>query len=368
MALNLSRNTRLWISTAEAGSESATNTFEVAIQDGYSFSAQPNTSDITVNEAGATPTRGSQRFNDSMNPVDWSFATYIRPYTASTPNRCLLADKVLWHALATNVAHDAEWDDNTKPVHGVGNTGTSFDVSFESNSVHELAKLRMIFKVDNVYTIIENCQVGQAEISVDIDGIGMTTWTGQGTSFSTTETAPAFIASNDFEAKVSRSAGKYLRNKLSTLSLVASSDNSLAPVASRSYDIAITGATITLSNNITYLTPETLGEVDIPIGSFTGTFDVSGSLQCYLDTKSNGSAQLLRDMQSFTSTRNRFSIKLNMGGPTGERLELTLPTAHIGIPDVAIEDVVSTSLEFKGLPSSPNMNDGDEISISAFAA
>lgn len=363
MAINLSRDTRLWISTAAAGAESATNTFEVAIQDGYSVSSQPNTTDITLNEAGATPNRGSQRFNDSMNPVDWSFATYIRPYEASTPDRVLLADKILWHSLASAETIDNEWDDTAKSVHA---TSSSFNIAFTNNSVHELAKFRLIFKMGDVYTIVEECQVGQAEISVDIDGIGMTTWTGQGTTFTTTEIAPAFIAGNNFEPKVSRSAGAYLKNKLSTMTLVASSDAALAPVASRSYDIAITGASITINNNITYLTPETLGEVDVAIGSFTGAFEVNGSLQCYLDTKTNGSAQLLADMQAFTSTKNRFAIQLNMGGPTGERLEMSLPTAHIGVPDVSIEDVISTSLEFKGLPSTSQMNDGDEISIKAF--
>ena len=48
--------------------------------------------------------------------------------------------------------------------------------------------------VDGDALYINDVQVGQAEISVDIDGIGMINWTGQGTSFDSSTTAPVFIA------------------------------------------------------------------------------------------------------------------------------------------------------------------------------
>ncbi len=359
MAINLSRNTRLWVSTAAAGSEDQTNTFEIGIQDGYSVGSQLNSTDISLNEAGATPNRGSARFNDSTNPVDWSISTYVRPYTATTPDRTLVADKLLWHALASNQTIDDEWDDAAKAVHA---TASQFNIAFDANSTHELAKIRLIFKIDNIYTIVDDVQVGSAEISVDIDGIGMVNWSGQGTDFSTSTTAPAFIASGagtGFEAVPA--AAKYLKNKLTTMSLVAD-----ANTGGTTYDIAITGASVTISNNITYLTPETLGTVDKPIGSFTGAFDVSGSLDCYLDTKAGGSYQLLSDMQANTNVKNGFNLVLKMGGPTGERMEMTMGTCHLSIPEMSIEDVVGTTVEFKALPSSADMNDGDEISIAIF--
>lgn len=358
MSINLSRNTRLWISTAAAGSETVTNTFEIGIQDGYSISSQLNSTDITLNEAGATPNRGSARFNDSTNPVDWNIATYIRPYTVDTPDRTMVADKLLWHALASNETIDSEWDDTAKSVHALADR---FKVGFTNNSSHELTKIRLIFKIDNIYTIVEDVQVGQAEISVDIDGIGMVNWTGQGTSFSTVTVAPAFIAANGYEPVPT--AAKYIRNKLSTLSLVSD-----ATSGNTTYDIAITGASVTINNNITYLTPETLGVVDKPIGSFTGSFEVTGSLECYLNTKTDGSYKLLSDLQSNTNVKNSFALALSLGGPTGERMLLNMPQCHLAIPDVSVEDVVGLTVEFKAMPSSAAMNDGDEINIEAFAA
>ena len=56
------------------------NTFRIGVLDGYSFSQGSESTDVTINEAGATPNRGSKRFNDSLPPAEWSFGTYVRPF------------------------------------------------------------------------------------------------------------------------------------------------------------------------------------------------------------------------------------------------------------------------------------------------
>ena len=88
----------------------------------------------------------------------------------------------------------------------------------------------------------------------------------------------------------------YLRNKLSTLYLDADAQGGGAAsngLDNKTYDINITGGSLTIANNVTYVTPETIGVVDKPIGSFTGARMISGSLTMYLDTKANGSNQLI---------------------------------------------------------------------------
>lgn len=107
MAINLSRNTKVYFTTnvsaatgiiTDANSGfTASNTFEVQVQDGYSFAQTTNQTTIQVSEAGSTPSRGQRAFNTSLAPVDWSFSTYIRPYIAST--FISPAEKVLWNAL-----------------------------------------------------------------------------------------------------------------------------------------------------------------------------------------------------------------------------------------------------------------------------
>ena len=48
-------------------------------------------------EAGATPARGQRAFNTQLDPVEWSFSTYIRPYVAT--GTLYAAEQYLWNAL-----------------------------------------------------------------------------------------------------------------------------------------------------------------------------------------------------------------------------------------------------------------------------
>jgi hypothetical protein len=177
MAINLSRNTRLWVSTQdENGTHNNSNTFEIPIQEDYSFSQSVTTTDVNLDEAGPVPTRGGKRFNNSMDPVEWNFSTYMNPYLDTNH---YLVDMLLWHALASSntVAPDFDNSTTTSAVYG---DATQFNVQFTFNGAHELTKLYLYFKVDNQTYIIKGCQVNSAELSIDISDIGMTAWSGQG--------------------------------------------------------------------------------------------------------------------------------------------------------------------------------------------
>lgn len=376
MSINLSRNTRLWVSSVLTGHDNS-NTFEIPIQEDYDLGQDVNTSDVTIDEAGPTPSRGSRRFNDSLNPVDWSFSTYSTPYMETNH---YLVDMLLWHALAAgeSVVPDFTNTSNTSPVYG---DATGFKVNFTSNSEHVLTPIHLYFKVDNQTYLIENAQVSQAEISIDISDIFQVAWSGQGTEYK--EIAdPAFVDSDGSKGKAYDAATpvadnyvrvspakKYLINKLTVMDF----NSDAAPGVDDNYSIPLTGASITIANNITYLTPSTLSEVDKPIGSFTGSFEVTGSINAYLRTTGGdgtvatpyGAAELLRHMQDTldTSVINQSNIVFNIGGKTaGKQVAvITIPLAHITLPTLETDDVMSTTIEFKGLGSSADMQSGDEI-------
>jgi hypothetical protein len=113
-----------------------------------------------------------------------------------------------------------------------------------------------------------------------------------------------------------------------------------------------------MNNNITFITPEEIGLVNIPIGHVTGTRSVSGSMTCYLskDTSvTNHSADLWEDLKSITSvTTNSFGLVFQIGGVTAgqPRLYVNMPTCHLEIPTHSIEDVISVETSFNALPSS----------------
>ena len=390
------------------GNERDANTFKIGVLDGYSFSQANESTDVTVNEAGATPNRGSQRFNDSLAPAEWSFQTYARPFThGSASFRASgtqdFAENILWAALSGQAMTTVDKDTGSG---NTANSGISYPdanqvtVDFSASNAHELLKLQIYFALENTTYRLNECQVNQVEIDFSIDGIATLSWSGNATSIDqlSATAAGAIEDPSKGNAVTSGTPGTqsivttglekfnfadvsgtndadYLRNKLSTLKLSnlvqggGSASGGLDAVSD--YDIAIIGGSITIANNITYLTPETLGIVDQPIGSFTGTRQISGTLNCYLDTKTDGSNDLLKALQGATNlVTNSFAMNLFMGGDntalasrTTPVIEFDVPKAHLQIPVIEVADVISTNIEFMALGT--NISSTNEMTVKA---
>lgn len=364
MSVLLLRNTRVWVSTVETGFTAA-NTQEILVQDDLSFSQSSATTDISIDEAGPKPTRGSKRFTDAIDPAEFSFSTYILPYlddkgTAgnTADDTVLTPDWMLWHALASGSAPDYT---NTADK-GVHSNSSNMVVSFKDNSYHELTKIFFYFLVDSRWYKVSKAQMNSAEISVDITDIAKVAWSGNGTLIEPLAAQPfdpSVIGVTDAQFLAYQSS--YIKNKLSILELTDTKGNVL-------FDkVAITGATITINNNITFLTPSTLSRVDRPIGSFTGAFEVTGSLQTYLNTIANGSADLQARILAATGSVNAYNLVLSIGGkyPTGTKVPVVcihIPLANLNVPELQTEDALSLNIEFKG--QGPTLDSGDEIRIS----
>ena len=372
------------------GNESNANTFKIGVLDGYSFSQASENTDVTVSEAGATPNRTSRRFNDSLSPAEWSFQTYARPFKHGTNSyrdsgQHDIVENILWAALAGQSITKAEDDADSSQGSAAGETtngavkftSSSADVNFRSSDAHELLKLNIFFALENTTYRLNECQVNQVEIDFSIDGIATLSWSGNATtidqvseiiedpskvlstdgSTDTGNTDGTFAEKYNYVDVTGSSDADYLKNKLSQLSLSTAEQGGgidSGGLAAKTYSINITGGSITIANNITYLTPETLGVVDKPIGSFTGARNVTGSLTCYLDTKTNGSNDLLKDLSAATSLiQPSFDMSLFMGNASGTvpNIELDIPRAMLSIPTVEVADVISTTVEFAALPA-----------------
>ena len=386
------------------GNERDANTFKIGVLDGYSFSQANESTDVTISEAGSAPNRGSKRFNDSLAPAEWSFQTYARPFkhganSFRAADTMDYAENILWAALSGQVKTTADKDTNSGATtnSGITYTASTADVDFLASDAHELLKLQIYFALENTTYRLNECQVNQVEIDFSIDGIATLSWSGNATSIDQLTDSQAgaiedpskaneFTVSGSGKASITTSVEKfnfvdvsgtndadYLRNKLSALTLSNAAQGGGASAggldAVAAYDISIIGGSITVANNITYLTPETLGIVDQPIGSFTGTRQVSGTLNCYLDTKSNGSNELLKNLSAATNlVTNSFNMSLFMGGGSSATpvIEFDIPKAHIQIPVIEVADVISTNIEFMALGS--NLSTGDEMVVKAKGA
>lgn len=347
MSVQLLRNTRIFVSTVTTGFTKA-NTQEILVQDDVSWSQDSNSTDITLNEAGPKPTRGSQRFNDSLNAAEWSFSTYILPYDDA--GKQILPDYLLWHGLSTGAAV------NLAGTTGVFQNATNLVVNFKDNGYHELAMLNIYILTDNSWSVIRNCQVGQAEVNVDIDDIGRVTWSGNGTRLET-------LASQPFDPKTlgiddalyAKIQSSYIKNKLTILKLKNNANGG------KTYNIPITGGSFTMNNNVTYLTPNIMSRVDVPIGSFTGSFELTGSLTAYMNDASNGSIQLYKDLVSDLKAVNDFEVAIILGGEydtARPAAVLVAKHANLNIPSIETDDVLGVSIEFKAIPT--HMDAGDE--------
>lgn len=135
----------------------------------------------------------------------------------------------------------------------------------------------------------------------------------------------------------------------------------------KKYGVTLTGGSITINNNINFLTPEVLGVVNVPLGHVTGTRSVSGSFTCYLDEATNGSIDLYQDLLNATTTvTNRFQLQFFVGGkgstagyPGSPGVMLDMGQCHLEIPTINIDDVIGFEVNFTALPS--NISGTDEL-------
>ena len=91
----------------------------------------------------------------------------------------------------------------------------------------------------------------------------------------------------------------------------------------------------------------------------TGTRTVSGTLTCYLNDQSLGSASLFEDIieDNKALRKNSYLVDLYIGGETGSfdlaapGMQISMPTCHLEIPTHSFDDIISTEIAFHALPS-----------------
>jgi hypothetical protein len=465
---NLLRNSRVFFTTnvnASTGAVNTTgfstsNTQELTILDNFSFSQTTNADTITLNEAGGAPARGQRSFNTALNPVDFSFSSYIRPYLSSTVKA---EEAPLWNALFTNYAIGdtaavttttgtasaitytaptattapsltltfsasgitsatagstptsstlvigeivcikgavgagansanapvrvvsasgssivveyltepatapilgnfntapvsfvrTAWIENAAASGDTGYTAAYSEVNIGRSGLNQLLTFGMVVIVDGVTYTFDNCALDQAMIDFGLDGIATVQWTGKATAM-TSQTAATVTGTSfgggltgSFTAK--STSTKYITNKLSTVSLVSKLYGYDTSVGT-TYNMALTGGSITIANNINYITPANIGVLNKPTTYYTGTRSITGTLNAYLKTGSTNSAGLLAQMLSDAAsgtTEPKFQLSLSIGGSTNStRVDLLMNGCNLQIPTVDAQPVISTAINF----------------------
>tara|TARA_B100001079_G_C16389297_1_gene506019 strand:- start:177 stop:1559 length:1383 start_codon:yes stop_codon:yes gene_type:complete len=448
--LYFSRNSQMFL-------EIGANVWKIPVLDGFSFSQATNTSEITLAEMEAgdgTSRRGRRAFNDSLAPVDFSFSTYIRPFTAAVGTAAGTADalgkvhaveEALW-ALFSGRATYASYGFTNQSTHATDVADWVFTDSNKSTLGPDTAAgASLYFELGDASRLcykLSKIAINEASIDFDIDGVAQINWSGfadtvtdvtttvvvngtigndvlevDGTPFNTdspsTELdrrvhgtgvkADAYIdgvtdnntASFDTAQVVADDTvltllgpratvyegidqtNNFIRNRL-TKCLVNTESDPQDELES-TYVLTLTGGNITLNNNISYLTPEELGTVNIPIGHVTGPRNFGGSFTCYLtedDTNVNSSRDFFGDLTSTaqrSEVTNDFKLTFAIGGGdvsgnaisdsdlADTALMLEFPRCHVDIPTHSVEDIITLETTFMALPDS--IESADEVSM-----
>ena len=244
MALNLSRNTKLLVTTAGNTTFNNTNTFEVPPLSGYTFTQDTAQTEISVSEAGTTPSRGTQAFNSAINPAQISFSTYIRAYRVSSGTNVSSLEQLLWDAFFTSdVGASSSITQNT----------TALTVATTNSNTNHLQKLDFYFILDNTTYKISDVVLNTATIDFSIDAISKIDWAGLGKLI--TEDHTSFVAGTNYLAATGISIGgteaDFIENKLSTLTIT---DANPASTALSSGNTAPSAATYFSTTDRTTLT------------------------------------------------------------------------------------------------------------------
>lgn len=418
-SLNLQRNSEVFFSTVDlvnggaVTSMTPSNTWKLEVLAGFAVSASSATQDITSLESGNTPDRSQQRFNTAINPVDWNFQVYLRPTgvetgaaangtgagTNTSGNVKPTADWFMWQALVSNTkpsngtADQSVWASGgklatTNVAAGTGSHSTRSNFSTAQEN-------HLYFKLDNIIYQVSNATVNQATVDAGIEEIATVTWTGLGTTMreltgtprnnavsvfggilntgtSVTSNANALNLSNvacyhpynQMNVAGALGTNSFIKNRLSSINFQHAT---AAGAAGNTYTFPVTALTFEYNNNITYLTPEELSALNEPIGQFTGTRGVSGSATMYLRAGDSQSAQFLRNIaqDSRTSSAQTSNANLIIGGATAPYVAFAMPAVQFEFPQVAVEDVLSVSVNFVAQEPTATKGQGGEVTIFA---
>lgn len=425
--LYFSRDTKMYVAFKDHGGAYQA-AFEIPILDGFGFSQANNTSEITLSEMESSTgvsRRGRRLFNDSLAPAEWNCSTYVRPFKGASSGSDYTAtehhavEEVLWAAMAGADHYDTtthhfesdKFNSGGAEATVTESDATDLNVVFTQSNRANLNPVDIFFVMETnatnpvVYKIVD-AVVNEATINFEVDGIATIEWSGFGKDIKdvTADTTVAgsepssslavgdvFLdtgASNLFhiydgsaflEAKDegTASTSNFIRNRVTSLT-VSPDNTTLFPgdgAGTDRYNLTLTGGSITVSNNLEFLTPETLGSVNLPLENVTGARSITGTLNCYVvfNTADNGgtSTDLFNDMKATDAlalVNNSFGLVINVGGTdtTKPRFKINMPKCHLEIPTHSIEDVLSFETNFHALGTS--ISDADEIDLTYFGA
>ena len=169
----------------------------VPVLDGFSFSQANESQEIVLAEmedANGTSRRGRRAFNTALSAGEWSFSTYVRPFSSTgsgtgkaDPSTDVHAvEEVLWALFAGADNYDGSRGDFMRGNTGGANTANTpaaaqnqFTLTQSNRST--LGTCNIFFVLGDANRTImqlKDAVVNEASVDFDIDGIATINWSG----------------------------------------------------------------------------------------------------------------------------------------------------------------------------------------------
>lgn len=301
---------------------------------------------------------GANQFNSPVKIVSIGAATITAQY-ATAPSASFVAAN--FGATGITKFSRSAWTENLAIVADTAVPAAYSESNTARSNLNQLQKFALVITVDQVTYALDNCVLDQASIDFGLDGIATVAWTGKAAGIRQLATVSVFAAPTGGTTggaggtiavtgtangviTASSTSTKYITNKLSTVGLVSQIGG-----GGTTYNLALTGGSITIANNVNYITPNNLGVVNTAIGYYTGNRQVSGSLTAYLRTGSTNTAGLFADMvnASASAAETKYALTLAIGGAANAlKVELYGVGAALQIPTIDAQAVMSTTINF----------------------
>jgi hypothetical protein len=311
------RDTDIYISKATSLNANASNTVQISVKD-FSFNRTAITKDVDKNTIDGTQPRGIKSYVQTINPVEFSFTTYIKPIIDTVVTS---PEEYLWISL---MGSDT-----------ISSNSTTSTIDFSNGNVQSLQNLTLWFnqpgKTRASYRL-DNAVIDRATINFDINNIAEITWEGRALSIIRTGTPPT---STDRSSDIG-----CLKNKLSTIDL---------SVRTESFSLALIGGSITIDNNNVFYGRPQLGKTTTAEGHYTGNRTIKGTINIYSKTGPLYSLNLFEDLLNRMQLTNyetdyTAAITINIAGTNAPYVSLDIPVAVLNSGRQDFNEILSTKI------------------------
>lgn len=328
MSYYFKRNINIYISKGTNITANASNTVQLNVVN-FSYNTRTRSDRASRETIDPNQIRTNKPFIAAVSPVEFTLTTYINPVVDTNVTS---PEEYLWVSL---LGQDSS----------LSSSPTSSTIDFADGNVPELQNLTLWFSEPNQSEgsyRLDNAIVDSATINFDINGLAEIQWKGRALNIVEDNSPPA--------ATDRTSVVNYIKNKISTISLTT---NSVA------YNLALTGGSVTIDNNVTFYGRVRLGETTLPVGHYTGNRSISGSLDFYMRAGTNTSVSLFNELLTNASNNNYESTHLgniivNIGGISFPNVSISIPEALLSVPTRDYSQVLSLNLPYEAQESPGN--------------